>query len=303
MIERVGFHSWGKRLSGRLHRPASPPPWAVVVQPPGWMETVCSNVSEPFHRALAAAGYAVFQFNGRGWEDSEGEPGWIRPADQVEDLLNALTYVETRPDLDSGRVGLFGVGGTGAGNALIVAAIDPRPRCVVVQNVVADGPKWFRGMRREHEWIEFQSRVQANQRQRVLENVDEIVDPTEELMVATPARRTAGMPTFGRTFHLGSAEALMRYRPLDVVERIAPRGLLLTCIDDDPVTPRDHALEIYERARPPKRLVRQINVGSYEAYTKNFDLLMQQFLEWYRRFLGEAGRVTTTGIDSEVVLR
>ena len=44
----------------------------------------------------------------------------------------------------------------------------------------------------------------------------------------------------------------MRYRPIDFVHRIAPRALLMTCVEDDVVTPEDHAVALYERAGPPR---------------------------------------------------
>ncbi len=301
--ERVSFYSGGYRLEGVLHTPShAPKPFPVIVQGPGWMEQVCSKVSEPFHEGFVQAGYAVLHFNSRGFGGSEGEPGWVRPLDQVEDLLNAITYVETREDLDPRRLGLFGLGGTGGGNAIYAAAYDPRPKCVVVQTVVADGAQWLREMRREYEWIEFLRRVESNRRRRVTTNEDELVDPTEELMVATPERRAKGMPTYGKSFHLGSAEHLLRYRPLDVVYRISPRGLLLVCIEDDVVTPEHHAVALFERAGPPKRLVRQRGVTHYDAYTRHYDLLMREFVGWFQRFLVSAP-VTTVEVaeHSQVV--
>jgi pimeloyl-ACP methyl ester carboxylesterase len=285
--EPVTFFSAGCRLRGILHLPGmtSEQRVPVLVHGPGWLEASCSSITEPFHQAFADAGYAVLHFQSRGTGESEGEPGWIRPFEQIEDLSSAITYAETRPELDSRRLGLFGLGGTGAGNAIYAAAFDHRVRCVIAQNVVADGVDWLRRMRREYEWKEFVARVRANQRRRVLENIDELVDPAEELMVATPERKAAGMPTPGRVFHLGSAESLLRYRPVDIVHLISPRALLMTCIVDDAVTPEHHARELYRCAGPPKRLIRQAPVKVYEAYHQNFGLLMSNFLDWCDRFL------------------
>lgn len=285
--EKVSFYSEGVKLAGVLHKPDNQTRelFPIIVQGPGWLETVCSRVSEPFHEGFVKGGYAVLHWSPPGFGDSGGEPGWILWQDQVEDILNALTYVETRKDLDSQRIGLFGHGGTGGGNPIYAAAADPRPKCVVVQTVVADGIDWLRGMRREYEWVELIERVGENARRRVLENEDTMVDPTEELMVATPERKRVGMPTRGKEFHLSSAESLLRYRPLEVVDRIAPRGLLLSCIENDVVTPERHAQRLYEKARAPKKLIRQTGVSHYEAYTKNYEFLMSQFLDWYNRFL------------------
>jgi uncharacterized protein len=286
-VETLQFHSDGFALSGRLHLPESDTaaPAPVIVQGCGWMEACCSNVSEPFHRGLAAGGYAVLQFDNRGWGDSQGDSSRVEPYDQVTDLINAVRYVGTRPELDPERIGIFGLGGTGAGNAVYAAAECPEVKAVVLQNVVADGPEWFRRMRREYEWLEFKERVATNRVAAACSGVDVLVDPTEELMVATPARRAANMPTYGASFALSSAESLMAFRPVDAVARISPRALLIACIAEDPVTPVEHALAVYAAAGEPKCLIRQIGVSTYEAYTANFDRLMTSFLDWYDTYL------------------
>jgi dipeptidyl aminopeptidase/acylaminoacyl peptidase len=299
-VERVGFYSEGAKLAGwlKLPDPAGTGPWPVLVDGPGWLGLGHpSPTNEPFHRGFVAAGYAVFTFDYRGFGESEGERGWVKPDQQVVDLLNAIAYVGTRPEVDPGRIGVFGLGGTGGGNAIYAAALDPRVCCVCVQTVVADGADWMRRMRREYEWVAFLDRVDANRRRRVLENQDELVDPREELMVATPERKAdaARRPTdvlVGGDFHLGSAESLLRYRPIDVVHRIAPRALLLACIENDVVTPEHHAWALYQRAGAPKKLVRQTGVKHYAAYRENYELLMAQFLDWYGQYL--VGERTTT---------
>ncbi|HVC40747.1 MAG TPA: alpha/beta fold hydrolase [Candidatus Saccharimonadales bacterium] len=286
-VEEVGFYSGGTRIAGRLHLPDNgtsdrrPP---IVVTPPGWMEVMCSNVGEPFHEGFARAGYAVLTFDFRGWGATGGEPGWVRPGAQLEDMLAAIAYAKTRSDLNTDQLATYGLGGTGGGLAIAAAAADPSVRAVAVQTVVADGRTWLRRMRREYEWHAFCERVEKNRLRRALTNEDEFVDPTEELMVGTPERRAAGMPTRGSEFHLSSAEELMRFRPIDVVDQIAPRALLLTCIENDPVTPEEHARALFERAGAPKKLVRQRNVSHYTAYQKNYERLMAQFVGWFNTY-------------------
>lgn len=285
--ESVQFFSDGYRLSGRLHLPdgGGTEPVPTIVQGSGWMEACCSAVSEPFHTGLAAGGYAVLQFDNRGWGDSSGSRIRIEPSEQITDIINAVRWVATRSDLDSNRIGIFGLGGTGAGNALYAAADCPEVKAIVLQNVVAEGPAWFRRMRREYEWLEFRERVAANRVSAVQTGVDELVDPTEELMVATPARRAANMPTYGPSFALSSAESLMAFRPVEAAGRLNGKALLIACITDDPVTPIEHALAVYAAASEPKCLVRQSGVSTYEAYTANYERLMGSFLDWYGTYL------------------
>ena len=77
----------------------------------------------------------------------------------------------------------------------------------------------------------------------------------------------------------------MRYRPLDVVDRISPRALLLTAVAEDVVTPEDHAVALYERAGAPKKLMRMTGVNHYDSYSRFREQLLAAFIDWYRRHL------------------
>lgn len=289
--EPVEFFSEGALLRGLLRWPdepaAEPPP--VLVQGPGWLGQANSRRYALWHEGFTRAGYAVLVFDYRGFGESEGESGWIDPEAQLQDIANAVTYVETRSDLDARRIGGFGMGGTGGGNAIIAAARDPRIRCAVCQTVVADGEDWLHRMRREHEWVDYLRRLDADRKRWVLEGSGERVDPRRELMVATPERAGAkGHLDAGLEpeFFLRSAERLMGYRPLDYVARIAPRALLLTSVAGDAVTPEDHARALYDRAGAPKKLIHQTNTTHYGSQDDNYDELLEQFVGWYDRYLG-----------------
>src|SRR5919204_3726405 len=222
--EPVEFHSDKFCLRGLLRLPDVPSEERLpaIVHGPGWLGLAEAKTYEPWHRGLTDAGYAVLAFNYRGFGDSDGERGWVKPDWQLADILSAITYLEMRPEVDARRLGTYGIGGTGGGNAIVAAAVDERIRCVAAQSVVADGRDWLHRMRREYEWIEYLRRVEEDRRRWVLEGTGEKVNPREDLMVETPERREIGpkkdvdarMPT---EFYLRSADYLLRYRPIDVV--------------------------------------------------------------------------------------
>jgi hypothetical protein len=139
----------------------------------------------------------------------------------------------------------------------------------------------------------------------VLDNSDEMIEPREEIMIATPERKASGARRgddvkVGGDFHLSMAEQLLRYRPIDAIAQIAPRAVLLTCVENDDVTPDSHAMAMYERAGSPKKLVRQLGVPHYASYSRNRDLLIGEFVDWYRRFLLVApARAEVYSSDSE----
>src|SRR3954464_8407391 len=119
--ETVEFFSEGTRISGLLRTAdtgeaggAGPRP--AIVQGPGWLGLKDSKLYVRYHEALTAAGFAVLIFDYRGLGDSDGDRGVLLPSLQLQDLVNAVTYLTTRDDVDARRIGAFGSGGTGGGN-------------------------------------------------------------------------------------------------------------------------------------------------------------------------------------------
>src|SRR2546428_3033354 len=262
--EQVSFYSEGAKLKGILRLPDETVSGRrpAIVQGPGWLGLMDSKLYERYHRSFTEAGYAVLVFDYRGFGDSEGEKGLILPQLQAEDIRNAITYLETRPEVDSRRIGLFGSGGTGGANPIYVAAIDHRVKCVVSNYAFASGREWLRSMRREYEWLDFLKRLEEDRKKRVLEGRGEMVEPRTELMVATPERKATGVKKdvedrIPNEVPLACAEALMEFSPEDYVARIAPRAILFISTGGDAVTPEDQTFRLYEKAGSPKKLILQ----------------------------------------------
>jgi dipeptidyl aminopeptidase/acylaminoacyl peptidase len=289
--ETVEFLSEGTRVVGILRLPdAGDGPFPAIVQGPGWLGLADAKAYVPWHAAFVDAGYGVLVFDYRGHGESDGERGWILPERMVEDMINAVTYLETRPEIDPRRIGAFGIGGIGSANAIVAAARDERIRCLAVQSVISDGAAWLRGMRREYEWVAFKARVAEDARTYVRDGVSELVDPRTDIMVGAPERaRYTGKADVDakmeQQFHLQTAAAVMRFRPVDVVDRIAPRALFVITVEDDTVTPDEQATALYARAGSPKRLLRQHGTTHYESYTKNFEILSREIVAWYDTYL------------------
>jgi hypothetical protein len=247
-----------------------------------------------YHEGLTDAGFAVMIFDYRGFGESGGDRRLLSPSRQLEDLVNAVTYLTTREDIDGDNIGVFGSGGTGGGNAILLAAVDDRVGCAVAQVPVADGEDWLRRMRREYEWQEFLVRLRVDREVRVTTGEGELVLPREEIMVPTPERRQTKVKAdvddrVSDGVQLRAAEEILSYKPIDVVERIAPRGLMVIAVEDDPVTPTDHAVSLYERAGAPKKLVVQRHTTHYAAYEQYGDEVVPAIVEWFQEHLNRSG--------------
>ena len=84
---------------------------------------------------------------------------------------------------------------------------------------------------------------------------------------------------------LRSAEAILSYKPIDVVRRISPRAFMVIGVDNDAVTPTDHALSLYEAAGSPKRFVMQRYTTHYAAYDRYWTVVTPMIVEWFERYL------------------
>jgi len=303
-VEEVRFFSGGHRLAGTLKLPADESrgedALPAIVHGPGWLGLRDAKLYAPYHEGLVAAGIAVLAFDYRGFGDSEGDARRLDPATQVEDIRSAVTYLETRDEIDRGRVGAFGSGATGGGNVVVAAGVDDRLRAIVSQVPIADGREWLRRMRRESEWLEFLDRLEADRRQRVQTGTSELVDPRDGIMVATPERRATGVKrdVDGRVpaqVELASADAILSYRPIDFVARIAPRAAMFICVERDATTPEDHAAALYERAAPPKKLVVQTGTTHYAAYAQYAHVVVPMIVDWFARHLAGGALRTRDG--------
>lgn len=292
---QVELWSEGARLRGWLHRPdRADGRLPFLVQGPGWLGLADAKLYQPYHEAFTAAGFAVLIFDYRGFGASEGDRGTLSPAWQVEDWRNAVTYMRARSDMDPDAFGIFGSGGTGGGNAVAVAALEPDARATISQVPVADGRDWLHRMRAEHEWVAFLESVEVDRRERAAGGKGTTVHPREGIMVETPERRASAIKSdvdarIPTAVPLAAARGIFEYRPLDLADRV--RGLLVIAVADDAVTPTDHAVALYERALTPKKLVIQRNTTHYAAYKQNAAQIIPLMVGWLRSLVARTGDI------------
>src|ERR1700753_1899873 len=111
MQHKLAFSSDGLRLSAVLHVPDRRPtgerlPAFIVLH--GFVGSKDESHAEIQARMLEEMGYVAMRFDFRCCGESEGERGQVRCFDQVADTKNALTFLATRPEIDSGRIGVIG---------------------------------------------------------------------------------------------------------------------------------------------------------------------------------------------------
>ncbi|MEV5775293.1 CocE/NonD family hydrolase [Streptomyces antimycoticus] len=82
---------------------------------------------------FAEAGFVALVHDHRTFGASDGTPRQdIDPWRQIEDWRRAITYLESRPEVDADRIGLWGSSYAG-GHAIVLGATDRRLKAVVAQ--------------------------------------------------------------------------------------------------------------------------------------------------------------------------
>jgi len=250
---------------------------------------------------LAEAGYIVLAIDYRRFGASSGEPRQLlRPPDEVEDFRNAITFLQQRDDVDADRIGIWGVS-FGGGIVLQTAAIDRRVRCVVAQS-----PAYLIGRADTRELFGAEAfarlllRLQQDHIRRFHtgegERVPCLAQVTAELLPVMPGdalaeqfvRRSVEMfPTYKYLIPLESAEHMMNWAPMQLIDQIAPTPLLIVTNGGYDI---HHSLEriqeAYRRAGEPKRLeiLPYDSVGLY--IEPGMGDAMQRAIAWFHQHLG-----------------
>jgi len=230
----------------------------------------------------------VLSFDYRGFGGSEGPKWRIMALEQVDDIRNAITWLEAQPEVDARRIGLWGTSNGGA-HAPYVAGVDERVKAAVGQVGYGDGRRLIMEIRTPEERRALDALLAEDRRERVLTGQGS--SATCDVLLASPQTRAffaealKAVPELYCQIPWASAEKTMEYRPIDVVHRIAPRALLLIGAERDDLCKFDGYRDLYERAREPKKLI-GLPITHYEIYTPEWvEKSARLALDWFDQYL------------------
>ncbi|MFT4564497.1 MAG: fermentation-respiration switch protein FrsA (DUF1100 family) [Gammaproteobacteria bacterium] len=290
----VTFYSEGSRMVGNLFLPddirdAKPRPGIVLCHGfTGVRQLSLRDYAERF----AAAGYIALIFDYRGFGDSEGAKWRLIPLEQVDDIRNAITWLGTQPQVDAEQIGLWGTSFGGA-HAPYVAGVDERIKATVAQVGFDTGERFLLSVRNETERAELRQQLEDDRRLRVTQGKGLDIDPYERAVANPQANGFIGKalrahPHMRCLLSWQTWEKTLEYRPLDVVDKIAPRALLLIAAEQDTICPPAGYQELYERAAEPKKLI-NLPIGHYDIYEGEWlEESATQAIEWFDTYLHSA---------------
>lgn len=257
--EDIEFTSDGITLRGWLYLPegqSSSVP--AVVLAGGWCyvrELVMPYYAEAFAQAGVAA--LVFDYQNLGVSDGDNRQH-LDPWAQIRDYQNALSYLETRREIDNDRLGAWGISYSG-GHVLILAAIDPRVRTIVSQIPVVDG---YRNMRRVHGTMGYRrlwDRILEDRRNRYVDpdtrlHIPHATEDPDRDLSTWPFPETyqtfldlkeREAPLYENRSTVESVDLLLNYDVMPFVRRIYNTPTLMIVAEGDDLTLWDLEIEAF----------------------------------------------------------
>ncbi|MEW2121181.1 alpha/beta hydrolase [Streptomyces sp. NPDC005474] len=254
------------------HNTSAPAPAIVMAH---GLSCVKEMHLDDYAEFFSTAGFHVLAYDHQNFGASDGLPRQeVDPVLQYRDFRNAITYAQTRPEVDPARIGIWGSSFSG-GHTMTVAAIDRRVKAVVSQVPFASGPRTLDRAVRPDFVPHVRAAFDGDRHHRFNGGEPTMVpvvtpDPmAQAVMPSTEAYEWFSKTSSERAPHwrneltARSMELISEYNPLSYVELIAPTPLLMIVAADDVVAPYSLALDAYERAREPKQLI--VTTGGHFA--------------------------------------
>src|SRR5438128_10097096 len=255
MRERISYYSDGLKLSGILSTPDDSRgkhlPGVVLV--PGFMSTA-DAFFPGFAEELNAGGFVSLTMDFRGFGESEGVRGEVIPYLQIYDASNAISYLQSRPEVNPDKIAVLGVS-LGGGEVAYIAARDRRVKAVASMVLVGEGERRMRRFRTEQEWNTLMQKVKKDRINRVVtgkskafsgflnKGTDSVLimppDLSSSLKSAEQVEKKKGNKTT-----LATVDGWLGYKPEEIIDKVSPTPILFVQAEND-VLKADDADRLY----------------------------------------------------------
>ena len=284
----------GDRLRGWLFLPeAKTGPHPAISMAHGYAG-VKEHGLERFARVFAEAGFVVLLNDHRNFGSSDGALRHdIDPWRQIAGWRRAISFLESLPEVDPNRIGVWGTSYAG-GHVLVLGATDRRIQAVVSQVPTISGHE--QGLRRvppdaiaalerlfdDDERAQF--RGEPPRRQQVVSDDPSVPASYRAKDAISFYLQPAPPGAWTNEVTVRSGRLSRMYEPGAWIARVSPTPLLMVVAMADHITLTDLGLRAYEQALEPKKLV-TIEGGHFDAYLGQFVTTSGAALSWFRQHL------------------
>jgi fermentation-respiration switch protein FrsA (DUF1100 family) len=257
-MKDISFYSEGCKLDGTLYLPDDYKPGEKrpAIIPNSGYQGFDEFYPRLFSNYLTKAGYVCLGFDYRGMAKSEGEKGRVILDEQVQDVRNAITFLQLQDEVDPERIGLVGWG-MGASNVIRAAAQDRRVKAVAGLNGFYNGERWLRSIHSFVDWTGILETVAEDRARRVTTGkskpeatfIHYPLDPATSDYVKNELESVYG---FGHDTQLQFSESIIELNCDKVIADIAPRPVFIGHGKDNLLHPIDESVEVFAAAAEPK---------------------------------------------------
>ncbi|MAF50373.1 MAG: alpha/beta hydrolase [Rhodospirillaceae bacterium] len=250
MHEDISFQSDGLKLAGIFHKPdnledgARLPAFVIMHGFGGHKDGPAQRWSSS---QFPGWGYACMRFDFRGCGESEGPPGVVVPAEEINDCRAAIDYLATRPEVDPDRIGLLGTS-YGAIVATSAAAEDGRAKAVIAQGGWGNSDRFFRELHATPEaWAKFSGMLEEGRAKLAAGEAAARAHRFDIVPIPEPVRANIDERSIF-DFSVQTAIATYDFSPQDHVARVAPRPLLIVHAAADVVVRPSGSIDLFTHA-------------------------------------------------------
>lgn len=285
---RISFYSEGCKLDGTLYLPddyKEGEKRPCIIPNSGYLGL---NAIYPrlFSKGLTKYGYVCLGFDYRGFAKSEGNPGYCRLENEVEDIKNAITFAQLQDEVDPDNIGLIGWG-MGAAIVTKVTAEDERVKGVAALNGFYNGERWMKSVHTYVDWLKLKKLMEEDRVRRVTTGESKYgnpytfypLDPDTEDVVKADLEPVDG---FGPQTAYVLGESICNFNAEEVVAKISPRPIFIAHGKYNALHPVDEALSLYEKAKEPKQLY--LIEGKHNDFMFEDKPVFQKLVEELNRF-------------------
>ncbi len=284
----VEFNSEGSRVAADLYLPDDVTTNAPVILLCHGFAGVKELLLPAFAEHFAKAGYVAMTFDYRGFGASEGEPGRLVPALQVEDIKNAITFLSQCPEVDSDRIALWGTSFGGA-NAVVTAAEDDRIKAVSVQLTFADGERVITSTMSSDEKHKFLATIEKMELKKE-KTGREMMVPIVKVLSDEQSKKfyqeyADEHPALKIKIPFLTVAETMKFKTINTISNVSV-PLLVVAATNDSVNPVTESHALYAAANEPKELFELEGATHYEAYKGPvFEKTANKQVEWFNNHL------------------
>ncbi len=187
------------------------------------------------------------------------------PHKQVEDMRNAISYLQGEPGVDRNRIGLWATS-SAAGNAVVVAAQDARVKAMVMQVPAIPGRRSAVGP--------------YEVRGRMLE------DAIVRARTGQGAEMEAGF-SLRRMVDVETVQAAAEFRPFRYVKDIGPRPVLFIVAQHEQLfRNEDNAYAAADILQGPTKVMEIPGITHFEMFVAEpFEISSNAAADWFKQYL------------------